>query len=316
MTVRPGGAPPAGTSAGSVLAPAVRTLQRVRAVSPDAADRAERALRATLQPVIESRWPEVTTTFSTLTNTGFPVEFAWTSRDASVRWTAEVAAPERANRDRLGLALQRAGMDREHTAAVWSAAQARGPLQYGAWLGSRYTATTELAKVYLELPAGLPAAMTARHPVLALPGLRWRMAGLNADGTYEVYARSDVVDRRLVDRLEEQTVGSTGLLCSAVAELVGASGLPKRAGLSVLLTPDGRTLALTWFTSALGSFRDDAAAREFVDNLMTGSNAPGSLETYRALASGPSDGRWRHTLLGVGLGADGRAWLQAGLRPT
>jgi hypothetical protein len=142
------------------------------------------------------------------------------------------------------------------------------------------------------------------------------MAGLNPDGTYEVYARSDDLGRPLVDQLEEMAFGSSGVLSAAVATFIGAPELPRRVGISVLLAPSGQAMALTWFTSALSNFRDDAAAGRAISALAAGSCAPGSLEIYRALAAGPSDGRWRHTVVGVGLSADGRSWLQTGLRPT
>ena len=274
-----------------------RALDRVELVAPAAGDRARAALEVVLRPVLSSRWPEVALSFSSLTNTGLPVELAWASRDAAVRWTAEVAPPETPDADRLRVAAKLARRlapapgqaPGTGSAPCWERAQQRGTLRFGAWLGMRHTATGDAGKVYLELPDGLPEDQAARHELLRMPGLTWRMAGLLPDGSTELYA------------------------------LAGPDPLPRRSGISITLGSADQVLATTWFTFAKSLFRDDdhagrgllraAAARQC-------STADGSVELYRALAGGRTDGRWRHAILGVGLAADGAGWVQAGLRPT
>lgn len=304
-----------------------RALDRVELVAPAAGDRARAALEVVLRPVLSSRWPEVALSFSSLTNTGLPVELAWASRDAAVRWTAEVAPPETPDADRLRVAAKLARRlapapgqaPGTGSAPCWERAQQRGTLRFGAWLGMRHTATGDAGKVYLELPDGLPEDQAARHELLRMPGLTWRMAGLLPDGSTELYARGDDVDRGLVARVGTAAFGSSGELGALVSALAGPDPLPRRSGISITLGSADQVLATTWFTFAKSLFRDDdhagrgllraAAARQC-------STADGSVELYRALAGGRTDGRWRHAILGVGLAADGAGWVQAGLRPT
>lgn len=69
-------------------APLDAALTRLRPVVPHAARQARKALGAALDGMRRSRWPEVAWKASSLTNTGFPVEMSWSSRDSSVRWTS------------------------------------------------------------------------------------------------------------------------------------------------------------------------------------------------------------------------------------
>ena len=68
------------------------TLSRLRGVVPDATDEATAWLEHVLAPLAASQWPEAAWRFSRLTNTGMPVEFAWSSRDAAVRWPLRFGA--------------------------------------------------------------------------------------------------------------------------------------------------------------------------------------------------------------------------------
>ena len=81
------------------LAPMERALDRVEPILPLETDRARRHLADALAPITQSVWPEISHRLSLLTNTGFPVEFSWSSRYTALRWTAEVAGPETPKED-------------------------------------------------------------------------------------------------------------------------------------------------------------------------------------------------------------------------
>jgi hypothetical protein len=306
-----------------------RTLDRIAAVAPDRAERAGSALQSTLAPILRSRWPEVALSFSSLTNTGFPVEFAWASRDSAVRWTSEVAPPETDDSERLHIAarLARIGSDKgfdrdafrpDSAVAEWAVVQRSGTLRFGAWLGMRHAAD-DASKVYLELPNGLPDRERARHEIFRLPELTWRMAGLFPDGSSEFYAQGSLIDLDLVHRLECSAFGDAGRLTAAATMLVAYDVLPRYAGMSVSLDAEDRVLTLTWFTFAKSVFRDDEQAQSAIRGTAARLPSPpadGSLTLYDALVNGEPDGRWRHAIVGVGIGADGMGWIQAGIRPS
>lgn len=325
--------------------PAVaRSFDRIRAigVAPLAGDaeQSERALLDALRPVVGSVWPEIAWRFGTLTATGYPVELAWASRDAALRWTCEVAGPETPESSRLALAAEASGID----IRPWGDLQRGRRLRYGAWLGARHQDGRRRSKVYLELPAGpwdqatrnqrglaglpgpvdLPAgpwAEAAHALARAVADLHWRMAGLNDDGSVELYARlADLTPLQLT--AASRLVFADDALRPVVRHLIGAPDADRTtpsgpAGLSLVLSPQGDPLAVTWFTIAKWAWGDDATARAAV--LRTADlvgTADASRSLYEALSSGPDDGRWRHGMVGAGIDLTGRLWLQAGLRPT
>jgi hypothetical protein len=147
------------------------------------------------------------------------------------------------------------------------------------------------------------------------------MAGVNDDGSVELYAR---VPEPSWDGLGAAAglVGAGSPLVDLVTELIRrpdrpGADLPRPSGLSLVLTPSGTPVALTWFTVAKWVWPDDAAVTAAVRRTtdLVDSRAA-SRDLYRALSSGPDDGRWRHGMVGVGVDAAGGTWLQAGLRPT
>ncbi len=307
------------------LAPLARALGRIRSTgAAGAAEDAETALGAlveVLRPVMGSSWPEVAWTSGRLTATGYPVELAWASRDAAIRWTCEVAGPETPEADRLALAARAAGVD----VAPWEEVQRGRHLRYGAWLGERRSGGVRRSKVYLELPAGrlapgpwLGASGDLAHDV---GDVTWRMTGVNDDGSVELYAR--VADLSW-DGLgaAARLVGDGGALQDLVGRLVHGPGRPRLglsgpSGLSLVLSPSGAPAALTWFTIAKWVWPDDAAVSAAVLRSLGSVDAPAaSCDLYRALSTGPDDGRWRHGMVGVGVDLAGGRWLQAGLRPT
>lgn len=296
------------TVSGAILEPAARTLSRVAAVAPQVAARAGAAITTATAPLAQTRWPEMATAFSRLTNTGYPVEFTWCSRHAELRWTAEVAPPEMPHRLRLEQALAVAGI--ELNVGQWLAAQQAGELRYGAWVGGRHRPDGDAWKVYLELPVGLPRSWRVAHPLLRSSLITWRMAGLGNDGSIEFYARCPELDARMLQAAE---IGGSRSLLAAARALVGHDELPRPSGLSLALDPDGVPKALTWFVFAKAVFRNDVTCGSTLIGM-----ASGDVERnlYKALAGGEADGRWRHAMLGVSLDCSGGVWMQAGIRPA
>jgi hypothetical protein len=148
------------------------------------------------------------------------------------------------------------------------------------------------------------------------------MAGLNDDGSVELYARVPVLTWAQLGAAS-RLVGDQGSLADLVQALIRSpsrrvdANLPGPSGLALLLSPSGTPLALTWFTVAKWVWPDDAAVSAAVLRTTAVIGHPtASRDLYQALSSGPEDGRWRHGMVGVGVDATGRTWLQTGLRPT
>jgi hypothetical protein len=136
--------------------------------SPDCAISAIRPCIATLE---SSAWPEVAWSFSSLTQDGCPVEFAFSSCDNSLRYTTEVAGPELDNHGRLAAAWElirklqpKPALSEEF--ARWSSMQSGCPLRWGSWLGIREDASGCRLKVYVEIPKGAVQKSSIVEPLL------------------------------------------------------------------------------------------------------------------------------------------------------
>ncbi|QWP76949.1 hypothetical protein J5226_00635 [Lysobacter sp. K5869] len=286
------------------------TLQRLRGVLPAQADEAGALLARTLAPLVASRWPEVAWSFSSLTNTGLPVEFAWTSREAAVRWTAEVAEPEADDASRLHSAAR--ALDWPGDLRPWIEHQRGARLKFGAWASARH-GDDFAAKLYADLPEGrLPPQWRGRHPLFDSSLLFWRMCGVNPDGSVECYARADELDLAALRQLARAALGDESALLRRLLQVLPADDVPRPSGISLALSAQGQVRALTWFTFAKAIFRDDAE----VERCLRAQGEGRSAQVYAALAAGPADGRWRHGMIGVGADITGNAWVQCGVRPT
>jgi hypothetical protein len=308
-----------------------RSLERLQRVAPAVAQRAHQGLQAPLARLATTAWPETLHRFSSLTNTGYPLEWAWSSRDSQLRCTLEVAPAECAEALRLPTALddcraQASSAAGQPTAVVAQAThglqalQDGADLRFGAWLGLRFSATAAAAKLYAELPAGAcTQAWVARvwaesHP-RATPVLwQWRMAGLSADGALELYARTGPLEGGELAASLQALGAEPGAWLVAMQRLTRQAGLPQTGGLSLALDAAGRFQALTWFVFAKHLQASDGSIFQACSALAQAWGQDSTI--YEALAHGPDDGRWRHGMVGLGLGRDGRVWLQAGLRPT
>jgi hypothetical protein len=305
-----------------------RPLDRLAARAPIAAAAARRALAAVLAPVAASKWPEVAWRASALTDDGFPAEFAWSSRDASVRWTAEVAAPETPQAERLELARKAlqallgaagpAGL--EPLSHGWAQAQPHDLLRFGAWIGGRHGASGDRYKIYIERP------QLARDAARQLSDLEealsrrvvWRMAGAETPGTgFEVYGRT-----------EQQTLAGmrralqwAGLECFPQIEAAlqalcwrpaGERPLGKTSGISVSFDKNGPA-ALTWFAPARAAGRSTAEVASAVR--AAAALCGGDTGLLDALLDDPVHPLGKIGMVGLGAARDGTTWIQASWRP-
>ena len=297
-------------------------LARLGLIAPVAAAAAGKALALTLGPLRRSTWPDVAWRASRLTDDGFPVEFSWSSRDAAVRWTAEVAGPEVAEADRLDLSLARVealqGIAAECPADIrrWFAALAP-QYRFGCWLGGRHDALGARTKLYIEVPARLdPDAISA--PITAAVGksVRWRMVGWDPQtGQREYYGRL------ALDEMHQPAVIARQLgfaepdhLTAALARLlVARSGcsrpLGSESGISVALSPAGDPVALCWFAPARLIHPQPASVFTRICDAADGMDR----SILDALTNKGKAGRIG--MVGAGITAQGKIWYQANCRP-
>lgn len=132
---------------------------------------------------------------SKLTGDGFPVEFAVSTADETLRVTVEAGARNLTTRQRLELAISLIGsidanaLGEETLALVRSIVQADSPPAYGAWIGLRFGGGARRAKLYAQIaPNADPGLLPLRLPRLpdrpAIP----RMIGCSARGI-ELYLK-------------------------------------------------------------------------------------------------------------------------------
>ncbi len=145
------------------LAPSSRGLQpisqgisRMAMWAPEPAARAGAALDSILTGVCRSIWQEVAWEFSGLTYDGFPVEFAFSAADDTIRYVAEVSGPEVDSRERLDIAERRlASLGSvpipKEVSEFLHKVQSSGQLQFGAWIGGRHGSGNDRYKIYAEV---------------------------------------------------------------------------------------------------------------------------------------------------------------------
>ncbi len=296
-------------------------LARLGSIDSVAAASAAAALRLVLAPLRRSNWPDVAWQNSRLTDDGFPVEFSWSSRDASLRWTAEVAGPELPDENRLDVALATVEMLQGNRLDCPSDIRAMfraitPPHRFGCWLGGRHNALGTHTKIYIELPADLPLAPDMA--VLSAFGkrVRWRMLGWDPQtNRRELYGRLPMSDLHEPAVLA-QTLGFVmpQRLTDAMTRLLSFRSAARRplgseSGLSVALSATGTPEALCWF----GPARLVHPAPGEVQARLCRAAQGHDTAILTALATPDSPGRIG--LVGAGLSALGATWFQAGWRP-
>lgn len=181
----------AAPSTHSGIDPAIRhVLACYRDVAPDMAD----AIAAILACRLAAEGPDAFGG-SKLTGDGFPVEFALSTADETLRVTVEAGVRNLTTRQRFELAIRLIGsidahaLGEETLALVGSIIQPDTQLAYGAWVGLRFGGGATRAKLYAQLPPDAdPGLLPLRFPRLpdrpAIP----RMIGCSARGV-ELYLK-------------------------------------------------------------------------------------------------------------------------------
>lgn len=294
--------------------------------APRATGRAIAAIDRVLRAHEASAWPEIAWRYSSLTADGFPVELTLAANDPSVRWAAEVAAPEVPEPARLEVAF---GFEpaTDH-ALAWlerlKTIQSSGSLAYGAWIGGRHAEHTDAFKVYAEVPPGFDGAPLARAvigdlrgPVLRRSILRMIGVGLG-DGAAELYFRAD----GMMDAWEiEPLAAAAGVphraaeLIDLITEVSGRGSLKSLPWSNVGFSVRAGSAGLSIFGVARSFLGPDGAIRARM--IETAGGRGWSLSGYRALTRPLAAARNRRTCHGIISFCADRAGvsLRIGVRP-
>lgn len=213
----------------------------------------------------QTKWPEVASSWSRLTPSGFPVELTILAGDPTIRWTAEMAPPECPEDRRLARAAafmaDFAQPPPSNLLERLRRVQAGRALRFGAWLGGREGGQEPRLKLYAELPdqADL-AALLPDHPVFLRlsPMLRKRMLGIEpGQGRIEVYVSlprlhpDDLHSILLTMKQPDAMASLDAMLPDGVARLRG-----RKLGLSVAVGP-GSVPEVALFATARTLFPGD-----------------------------------------------------------
>lgn len=317
----------------SRLHPAVdRALGLAAAIDPGPAAAAEAALEEVLHPLAETAaaWSG-----SQLSRTGFPVELAFVAGDPSLRWTAEVAAPEVPCGERLAVAM---GLYRRLGGAALPAdlsnflaeAQDDGTLKYGAWLGGRHRRGQDTYKLYVEVPpeAATRAAAWEREqvgapPVLPGRGVQLCMLGHHADaGRLELYYEGEglrpgeVATAMSRIGLEARAPEVLALFQEAYGRTIGRELPCGKVGWSYSLSTRGEAPTFTFYTFANSLLGGDSRIRQALLRLCAAHGW--ALPLYEAVSRPLAERRGFltcHGLFGVVVAAGAPATICFGLVP-
>lgn len=293
-------------------------LQRLAARWPTTVSRAKAAIDVALSRVAGSVWPEAAWRFSYLTDDGFPLEFAWSSRDDAVRWTSDVAGPETSEMARKRVAcdviqnLTGVEVERHHLE------QETDALRFGAWIGGRHSSAGDRYKLYLERPRLAAGEMRRLRDLeyCVSRAIEWRMLGVDLmRNDREYYGRIGSLTQAEVDRILHW-VGLSG------AELIGKAAsilrprvsdnpYGRRTGLSVA-TRKGQPVAVTFFLHSRALARVDEGARLVP---RAASLFGGQTAVLSALVGDAARPLGKIGIVGLGTDINGRCWIQAGWRP-
>jgi hypothetical protein len=303
--------------------PIARTLGRLKTLRPHCASRAEGILSQVSKQLAASTWTDVAFEFSTLTNTGYPVEFAWTSRNADLRFTMEVASAETEEHQRLDIARSllsnwRAG--NIPAVEVLARMQKAAPLKFGAWIGVRCAEDRNAFKLYGETPecsertAWIASMAKGAGLVFDEQEFEWRMAGLDENGGIELYAHLASPDMDRLPAFLKLLHADPDVFVKQLRMLVRQDDLPDVSGISFAFDATGALTSLTVFVFAKHIYANDQLVEDAV--LLCANPDTPNKRHYQLLCSGQADGRWRHGMLGLGIMRGGHMWMQAGIRPS
>ncbi len=286
------------------------------------------ALDIVLAPTCGSIWPDVAWRASPLTDDGFPVEFSWSSRDESIRWTAEVAGPETNERDRFDLALRlleqlcsRAPVSAQMASKFLGLAGEPARMRFGAWIGGRHSNSGSRYKLYVECPERLPPDQARELEWLEHSIARridWRMIGLATDGLdCEFYGRVSqlAIDdiERSFDRAGFVDLEEIGNILRSICRRKGSlNPFGSQLGISATIS-NGKPAAISWFGSP-NAISFDAGTR--VSALIEAAAlCGGRTQVLSALVGDRRPLLGKIGMVGVGAMHDGTCWVQAGWRP-
>lgn len=299
-------------------------LTRLSKSDPDSAKRAERAINLSLAGARDSIWPEVAWSSSTLTPGGYPLEFAWSSADPAIRWTAEVAGPEMPVEARLSHAvtvLHALGQD-VAVPAVLDGVAGRGN-RFGTWLGGRHKGGSDRYKLYLELGtadgwAVLQNLLPERVVTTIPPRTSWRMVGYSADnGIVEFYGRVARQEIWEIERLLSISGLDPTTLITLTAGLtrrdLHAHPLPGTTGLSLAVDRNGVVVAGGWFALSRHLLGHDQIARRAISRVIEQQGWCGDF--FEAIVADAGCSNSRFGMVGAGVDAAGTPSLQLGCRP-
>jgi hypothetical protein len=304
---------------------------------PLATARAERALDLILHGVRESCWPAVAWRFSRLGACGAPYEWAVSTSERAVRYTAEVAGPEATLRERLDRAqqllrqLDPAAAALDALAPEIEATLEAGEPGWGAWIGGRHTDHESRYKLYVEAPR----TATERAPTLVrrylgttmvVPHRRPLLEGIGyaADvGLVELYFRVAPLDIADIGQL----LAIVGLarrqaeLLDFMEDCLGRLLRPHlpgiRYGFSYAVREASPWRAFSLFVYAQDVFGTDQRSREHL--LALAARLDLDLSLYERLSEPMATrtaGKTLHTVLAFSLPGSAAPALSIGLSPN
>jgi|GEM_PF-4387438 len=281
----------------------------------------EALLRAGLtdQP-IHGQWSA-----SLLTTTGFPVEFAWCSTTAELRYTLEPGSGVISPHQRLDLVSQW-GKVAPFSFELFKELQHGCSLRYGAWIGVRHQAEQTSYKYYLEIPINCnrdkiyKRCNDATYP-LPTEKSKLTMLGIDPKSTHPefYYQTIDLQPRDVESLMGCFGIGDrAGELLHTLESLYGwpvYKKLPgKRHGFSYR-TGLSQEALFTFYLYACDVFASDAHARQAL--LHQGRTREWDTRFYEYV-SAPLKHSTRtraHGLVGITLGKTGEAAVSVGLSP-
>ena len=315
-----------------------RVFRSISERMPSQACRGAEALASILEGVYRSPWQEVAWAFSPLTGDGFPVEFAFSSQDETVRYTAEAAGPETAPILRLKTAetlMEKigAGPLPEKQRILFGEIQEAGTpsLEYGVWIGGRHDLKNDRYKLYIEIPD--PAPPAANELVCSLLGspqplstrrVKLRMIGFEPHSSrMEIYFGTEYLEPWEVGAVLRR-VGlhsRTSDLLDFIGEVYGRpfrETLPgAKHGFSFSLSPGGGEAAASVFMIARSLGGGDGSIRK---RLLWLARRMGWGFLNYSILSKPLEKRdeWRtyHGMVAFIVSLKGPPILHIGLRPV
>jgi hypothetical protein len=314
------------------------SLAAVAEVDPGIAARTSRALAVVLSGTLTSPWQSVAWSSSSLTQSGYPLEFAVSSGRRELRYAADVVGPERSASDAFGVGCSVLGAVGSPVPEGTVVERVRvellraHDLLYGARIGGRHGARGDHFKLYVEVPhktsdesmRGMLRSFTDDGPVARLELGRLRMLGINASASLvEAYFRTEVADaREAIDLVRRTALAERASdlvdFVEATAKLGGRSAFRQATlGVSVAFDADGKTTACAFFRPARFLFSSDAAARCGLLELCAerGLALPFYSELTRPLqVEQHTRHRW-HGLLAWSVAGEGAPLLSVGLAP-